>query len=226
MKVREHVPGVEMDVQTENYTEDRGTQWERQRDAKGNPIPEPGESEDEKGEEGGERSNGGRSSGSKGPSLLNRASAGASVGAKHGLIAGYGMGAVGGAFAVAAGYALGLSGGAVVGGAQGAGTVIGNAIVEGAGEDFFGGSPTPEPLAAKPPTAKPEALEPHQSKPADPVPPWLLDREEREAAAKKPTIAGQWASKQHDKQRLDKQKTKDKQAERKREAEAVIARHL
>ena len=218
MKVREHVPGVEMDVQTENYTEDRGTQWERPRDAKGNPIPDQGSSEDEEG--GGERGNGGSSaSGSRGPNLLKRATTGAAAGARHMAGPGYAIGTLGGAAVTGIGYlaggvaSLGFNG--LKGGANFVGNVLGG---EGGAADS---DPTPDPVTA------PATSRVHQEpKPAEPVPPWLLDREEREAAARQPTIVGQWASKQQDKKRLDKQRAKDELDARRADAEAVIARHL
>ena len=225
MKVREPVPRTEMDTQTENFTADASTQWERRRDATGKPLNEDSENEDPEVDQGGERGNGGSSSsttrGTKGVNLIQRASTGASSGLKHGLSLGYGLGAVGGALATAAGYAAGFGGGATVGGIQGAGTVIGNAMFEGAGEDLFGGSPTPEPLAVKP-----KEVDHQQHNPAEPVPPYLLDLAEREAAAKKTSlVVGQWGSKQQDKKRLDKQKIEDDKAARKREAEELIAKH-
>ena len=125
------------------------------------------------------------------------------------------------ALATAAGYAAGFGGGATVGGIQGAGTVIGNAMFEGAGEDLFGGSPTPEPLAVKP-----KEVDHQQHNPAEPVPPYLLDLAEREAAAKKTSlVVGQWGSKQQDKKRLDKQKIEDAAAASRRAAEETIAKY-
>ena len=131
----------------------------------------------------------------------------------------YALGTLRGAAATGIGYlaggvaSLGFNG--LKGGANFVGNVLGG---EGGAED---GDATPDPVAA------PATSRGHQEpKPAEPVPPWLLDREERDAAARKPTIVGEWASKQQDKKRLDKQKAKEDREARRAEAEAVIARHL
>ena len=77
--------------------------------------------------------------------------------------------------------------------------------------------PTPSPLAV------PRA---GSSQDGGAVPPYLLDRGEREAAARKPSVLGQFASREQDSRRKKKQELEDKREASRRDAEEVIRRNL
>ena len=210
------IPSHEIEIQTENPMADANVQTEvphvphvprdRQRD-----HPE----DDEHDVGGGQGSRGGAME------LGRRAARGAQAGARHFKPVADITGALAGGLAVAGGYAAGAIGSMGLYGLKSAGGVIGNAMIGGEASDAEESSgPTPSPLAV--PTAGSSGDVGRQ----EPVPPWKLDEEERMAAARKPSVLGQFASKEQDRRRKKKQELDDQREASRRDAEEVIRRNL
>ena len=200
--------GHEIETQTENRQQ--GHEIEMQTE---NPTDEIGIQTDmlrrTQREDSGDEQDIGGGQGTRG-NLASRTMASARTGARHTKTIGDMAGAVGGGTLVAGGYVLGALGG------------LGWRAVKGTAGAVFGSSSSSEEVADAEPTPAPLAI----TAGGDPKPAFLLDEDERMAAAKKSSIYDTPAiQKEMDRLRLKKQKAEDEARAKKEAAEAVLRAH-
>ena len=200
------IPSHEIEIQTENPMADANVQTEAPHVPRDRQRDHPDDEEHDVG--GGQGSRGGAME------LARRAAREAQAGARHFKPVADITGALAGGLAVAGGYAAGALGSVGLYGLKSAGGVI---LGGGEASDAESSGPTPSPLAV------PRA---GSSQDGGAVPPYLLDREEREAAARKPSVLGKFASGEQDRRRKKKQELEDKREASRRDAEEVIRRNL
>jgi len=205
------IPSHEMEIQTDNPMADANVQTEVPHVPRDRQRDHPDDEEQDVG--GGQGSRGGAME------MARRAARGAQAGARHFKPVGDITGALAGSLAVAGGYAVGALGSVGLYGLKSAGGVI---LGGGEASDAEESGPTPSPLAVSGAGSSQDG----PPRPAEAVPPYLLDREEREAAAKKPSVLGQFASREQDSRRKKKQELDDKREASRRDAEETIRRNL
>ena len=199
--------GHEIEMQTENPTDDIGVQTDEYR-----PRNTQREGEGDEQDTGGGR-------GSRG-NMASRATASALAGARHAGPIGTVAGAVAGSLVVAGGYVAGAITGMGVRGLKSAGGVVMNAITgptdpSADADEATDAAPTPAPLAVGGGSS---------SSTGEPLPAFLQDRDP--AVAKKSHYLDTPAiSKERDRVRLQKQKAKDEADAKKAAAEATLRQH-
>ena len=133
------------------------------------------------------------------PTIIQDTRNGARAGWRHMRPVGEALGGAAAATAVGLGYMGAGLASLGINGIRGAGHLLGH-VMRGGGEDPEEPEPPPRPPHQPPSTAPPAPLE---ERPAQPVPPYLLDLEERMRAARRGPNIGAFAQREIDRRRIE-----------------------